>query len=462
MRHQLRPFTRLALFSLCLILPSSCLSEAETATGVPFPVRVVRPALLSSEETIQAGGSLIPRRELNLSSTGTGRLVYCPLREGDDFVRGQLLARLENPSLNLERARAQRSLERSQAALALSAQALFDLRSTLEKRVASLEKQKAERALALRRVQEGARKLRDSEALHEEGALSLETLRVARHEQACLEEQLEIIDLALDESSVGLRLCDLEAAGLLPEDHHGPALEPCSLERGSVLFEAFVRLHSRSLASEHDAARSLCDAARIDVEAVELALGELSLYAPFDGRVLSREAVEGMLISAGTGLVSIMENNDMDVVFRVGEREGRILARGMVADIHIPSLSYDGKGLLERIAALADSTSASLSARVAMGESPPGARPGLFARISIVLPREEEQLVVDRRALRRLTAGSALCFEIIADQVFERVLRTGESIESGIVILEGLSGDELLVLDPSGSLKGGDRVVCID
>ncbi len=451
------------VFCTLLLYLTSCVSEAEPPPVSVPEVRLVSLARVVRQETLCLGGTLVPHSELELSCSVGGRVVDVPLREGARFTRGSLLVRLENPSLELERDRARQGVAQAQAALDLRKQALDEVSVSIERRLAARSRERASRELALKRVEEGARKLGDVEVLYEAGAVSLEGLRNARHAQSCLEEELSLLDLSLAEGAIGLRVRDLKILG--PDTAAGFSADMVIGDDGppsKELFASLVALHSRTLKSERAAARAQVDASLLNLEAAERALKELDLRAPFDGRILSTFVQEGRLLSAGETLLSVMEGYTLDAIVQVGEQYASELVAGLAAQCLVPSLDAHFEGEVDIVAARADRSSAALPARIRLKGDAPGLKPGLFANISLVLPSSREEKLLPRSSVQLKDASSGRCFELIGTQVHERLLRLGEERDGYIAVLSGLREEALVVEDPQAGLKGGDHVISVD
>jgi RND family efflux transporter MFP subunit len=303
------------------------------------------------------------------------------------------------------------------------------------------------------------RKLEDLERLCEAGAVSVEALKSARHTQSCLEEELSLLDLSLAEGAIGIRMCDLAAAGSMIEGD-SPSLSVIGDEGppSPALFKALVALHSRSLQSEMTAAEALVEAALLDLEGAERALRELELRAPFDGRLLSCFVKEGSLLPAGKALVSVMDGSAWDVIVQIGEQYAADLSGGLPVACTIPAVNLHLEGRLDLVAGKADRTSASLPVRIRLEGDAPALRPGLYADISLALPAALEQEVLPRSSVRSKQGDTGSCFELIGSQVYERQLRLGKERNGYIAILSGLREEALVVRAPAPDLKGGDHV----
>lgn len=440
----------------------SCVSEVETTQDTAVQVELVSLEKALWSEELKMGGTLVPHRELELASTAAGRVQSVPLREGEPFKRGSLLVILENPTLVLERDRSIQRLAQSRAACELRKQALDEVAASLERRLASRARERASRDLAYKRVLEGARKLEDLERLCSAGAVSVEGLKNARHAQACLEEELSLLDLSLAEGAIGIRMADILAAGIDIGENVGSGLVIGDYGPPSpALLAALVALHSRSLESELVAATALVDAALLELDAAERALSELELRAPFDGRLLSTYVKEGTLLPAGKVLVSIMDDSGWDVVVQVGEYYAAELDRGLGAVCRVPAVDLDFPGTLDLVAGRADRSSASLPARIRLEGDAPVLRPGLYSDISLTLPSALEQKVLPRSSVRSTDGATGICYELIGTQVYERQLRLGQEREGSVAVLSGLRDEALVVRTPAPGLKGGDHVTAV-
>ncbi len=167
--------------------------------------------------------------------------------------------------------------------------------------------------------------------------------------------------------------------------------------------------------------------------------------------VAERYLDEGETISANTPLLQIMELDPIIVVFFVTERDYANLQLGQIAslvtDVY-PGEKFHGK--IERIAPIFDKSTRQARIELRVENSDLRLKPGMFARVTVVLKRIKKTTIVPEHALTKrnhqngvfvVNGNSVVWHEVqIGIRQGEQVQVTGEGLTGFVVIL----GQQLL------------------
>jgi cobalt-zinc-cadmium efflux system membrane fusion protein len=202
---------------------------------------------------------------------------------------------------------------------------------------------------------------------------------------------------------------------------------------------------------EAEQARAEAAAARAEHEAAQSALrsagpggagsgGRYVITSPFDGTVVSRDAVIGRNVTSETPLVEVADLTTMWAVLDVPERDAAAIRRGQAVTLAFPGLGGVGReGTIGRIGAAVDSLTRTVRARVDLPNTDRGLRAGLFVRARIEISEIHDALLVPRDAIQ-LAEGRALVFVRTAPGEFNPVpVRLGGHTNREIEVLDGLS-----------------------
>ncbi len=151
--------------------------------------------------------------------------------------------------------------------------------------------------------------------------------------------------------------------------------------------------------------RAMLSRAQSALESARIRLGYTEISADWTGgseqrQVAERYLDEGETVSANAPLLRIVELDPLTAVFYVSERDYALLSNGQRAELTTDS--YPGEVFIGEIARIAPVFSASTrQARVEVRVDNPQRRlkPGMFARISLVLERVEDARIVPQQAL---------------------------------------------------------------
>ena len=227
-----------------------------------------------------------------------------------------------------------------------------------------------------------------------------------------------------------------------------------------------LRLVERGFISKADIDRLTAtrDAAQARVEVARAQLGEqrartarLNIVAPESGLVLSRAVEPGQVVTGGSGvLFRIAKGGEMEMVARLSEDDLGKLAVGVRAEVTPVGTTQVFEGQVWQLSPVVDPQDRQGQARIALPYRPE-LRPGGFATARIasgtlVAPRLPESAILSDRN------GSFVYVVGRDDKVERRAVKTGLVTADGIAVIEGLSGNERVVLRAGGFLSPGDKV----
>lgn len=227
-----------------------------------------------------------------------------------------------------------------------------------------------------------------------------------------------------------------------------------------------LRLVERGFISKADVDRLTAtrDAALARVQVARASLGELSaraarlnVVAPAAGLILERRTEPGQVVSSGSGvLFRIAKGGELELAAQVSEGDLAGLTVGIPAEVVPVGTDQKFNGQIWQIAPVIDPQSREGRARIALSYDP-ALRAGGFAsaRIksgTVVAPLLPESAILSDQA-------GSFVYVIGADnKVVRRPVRTGMVTEQGIAVIEGLSGNERVVLRAGGFLSPGETV----
>ncbi len=206
------------------------------------------------------------------------------------------------------------------------------------------------------------------------------------------------------------------------------------------------------------------EAARARVQVAEAQLGELrarnarlNVTAPASGLILERNVEPGQVVGGGTGgLFTIARGGEMELLARVGEEEVSRLSTGATAQVTPIGTNQTYTGQIWQLSPTIDDQSRQGTARIALSYAP-GVRPGGFATATIrsgtmVAP------VLPESAILSDSEGSYVYVIDGENRAQRRAVTTGPVTSDGVVVSEGLTGAERIVLRAGGFLTPGETV----
>ena len=249
---------------------------------------------------------------------------------------------------------------------------------------------------------------------------------------------------------------------------------------------------SQSLAETDVVSQDQVDAAASRVRLAEAALSQSKanlavseasfqntlIRAPFSGVVVKKMAEvgesvapipPGVNISTSSGaIVALADMATLEVEADVSESNVAKLHSGQPAQVSVeafPDRSY--RAVLRQVIPTADRTKATVMVKVTILDKDKDLKPEMSAKATFLEPAKRDSAAVDSgkpivsvpKDAIATRNGKAVVFAVKDDKrVYELPIVTGNENQDQVIVKQGLSGSEQLVLRPSDKLKAGDVV----
>lgn len=435
-----------ALAVISALMPSCSQNLAHEAAVAPQPVRMIPVTTRETSEQVKGFGSLSFLKKFELSSPVDGVLESLYFREGEQISRGDIVALVKNPQINLAARRAEDAYSQALSALDIAMARLRDSEYSAEARFLSNEKSRDELRQAEISLEEGKRKSQNLELLYEAGGISDEAIREERFRLSQAVAQIALMEQELAIREVGLRERDLSAAGF-----------PIPSGKDELRL-ALIALASSAIRAEEGAARANLEAASREMESCRLLESELVIKSPGSGIIGARYIEEGERLRRDDRLLTILDMASLYAVFPVPESDAPKLRKGMAAQVFSGGEElYEGK--VDLVFPQADNQSFTFMVRIllAPGDGSP-LKPGMFARVSIPLDNPRKAVVIPEAALAMKKDNSGKVFTVRSNVLSERNVVLGSRLGDEREILSGLIPGEVVALGHASILREGAYV----
>ena len=221
-------------------------------------------------------------------------------------------------------------------------------------------------------------------------------------------------------------------------------------ERGLISADAFENIRY-----EMDSLRAAYNMARLELSYTEI-------KAPIDGVVADRYVKLGNTISADEPVFHISDMNPLLGYLHVPEREFRKLRPGQPVRISVDAIPEKTfSGVVARISPTVSPETGTFKVTVEVAASEGQLKPGMFGRFNIVFDMREQAILVHRSAI--IVGDIDTVVYVIEDGVARRrPITTGYTSDGNIEILEGLKGNEEIVIVGQSGLKDGTRISIVN
>lgn len=212
------------------------------------------------------------------------------------------------------------------------------------------------------------------------------------------------------------------------------------------------------------AAREELSRVRAEREALEAQRSNLSLVAPVDGLVVSRDADPGTTVVAGQAVVELIDPSTLWVNVRFDQIRARGLAAGLSAQITLRSQAGELlAGRVLRVEPLADAVTEETLAKVVFDQIPDPLPPiGELAEITITLPTLAATPVVPNAAIHHMDGRLGVWQVINGDLRFTPVSLGITDLEGRVQIREGLKVGDQVVVYSEKALNEHSRIHVVD
>ncbi|MDR7521740.1 MAG: efflux RND transporter periplasmic adaptor subunit [Armatimonadota bacterium] len=413
MGRLLRSLIILGVFVAAVIGAMQRINSRQAASEPPAPVRrpapLVRTLVVDATRLVEQStfpADVRASATVDIVSRMAGRLGAVLVGEGSQVAAGSLVARIDDPELELAVRQAEAAVEVQRARLA--------------------------------QLRAGPRPQEVAQA--EAGVAQAET-SLAQAER----------DLA--------RARQLFADGLVARAAVDRAETDTELARARLRAAreqlALVRQGPRP--EDIDAQAALVRQAEAQAAAARARLRELRITSPIAGVVTRVDVKPGAVISTQTVVATVATIRPIEVHVPLPETDLPRLRRTTVVRIRVDALPDRlFEGSIARVAPALDAASRSVRLVVVLPNGDQALRPGMFARATVVFDERQAILIPSDAIVRR--GEATLVFVVKDDTVEERVVRVGYVEGSRSEILEGLDPGESIVVAGQQGLRDGMKV----
>lgn len=393
--------------------------QDEPGGGIVKHVEVVRPRRQRlAREVVIPHATIESFERVEIAARVDGYVADVRVEIGDRVRQGDVLAVLDVPELEKDRAETQAELDAKEARLEAARSA------GVAAAQAKVESARAQQRVGEEEVARQTRALRFEEqdfarraALHADGALPDDAFEAAR--------------LRLDDARAAESVARAELAGL---------------EAGVRDSEAALAVAQAQVA----VAQAEAELARARVARLDTLLSFARVAAPFDGVVTRRMVDRGALVTAGasgkgTMLFELHRDDRMRLAVEMPESDVALVSPGTAA--RVEPFAFGGAALEATVSRLASALKLSTrTMRIELDLDNAGRRlsHGMAARVLFELDPREDALTIPAAAL--VVEGGATSVLVVVDDVVER-----RAVELGL--------DDGLTLEVTSGLEDGDLVI---
>ena len=379
------------------------------ATGPVRAVRVARPTP-SVAGSVVLPANLRPWQTATLNARASGYLAVWHQDLGARVKAGQLLAEIETPELDQELAQNE--------ALANEA-------------VAATAQAKAERNEAVAELN-----VAESQWARAKADLELVKSQLARREKLLLTHAISQEEYDTFQRQTEARAADVAAA------------------KSEI---AHRRTNLETRAAIIDVREATAKSRQSNVRRLKELLVFKKIVAPFDGVVTRRWAEVGALVTAGKDpLFTIEDMSRIRVQINVPQTYAMQTVPGAAALVTLPESTAPAvQGKITRVSNAVDSANRTMLAEIELLNESLGFQPGSYAQVTLTTPQNTAEWTIPTNTISMRVEGPHVAWVNDKNQIEVKRVSLGRNLGSRVAVVEGIRGDERLVVKPSDDLKEG-------
>ena len=206
-----------------------------------------------------------------------------------------------------------------------------------------------------------------------------------------------------------------------------------------------------------DAANARVQVAQATLGANRARIGRLDIRAPSAGLILSRSVEVGQVVSGGAGgLFRLARGGEMEMRAALSQQDMAAVRTGMAASVTPIGLGRSFAGTIWQVSPVIDPATRQGEVRISIPYDP-SIRPGGFAEAKIASGSTTAPLLPQSAVLSDVK-GSYVFIVNRANKVERRAIKVGTIDNEGVTVIEGLSGQETIVVSAGAFLNPGQKV----
>jgi membrane fusion protein (multidrug efflux system) len=211
--------------------------------------------------------------------------------------------------------------------------------------------------------------------------------------------------------------------------------------------------------SQLDTQRAARDSALARVQQVRADIGDRAVRAPFSGVLGLRQVSPGSLITPTTAIATLDDISRVYVDFQVPEASLASVRNG--SRVSGTAAAYPGQtfaGEVSAVDARIDPATRAVSVRADFANGEGLLRPGMLMDVRLFQPPRQAIAVPEIAVVQ--VGRDSFVYRVKEDGSVEQAgIQTGARREGRVEITKGLAGGETIVIDGTGKLRAGVKVV---
>ncbi len=193
-----------------------------------------------------------------------------------------------------------------------------------------------------------------------------------------------------------------------------------------------------------------------NLESLRLQLAKSKVYAPISGVVDRKLTKEGEYASPGAPIVQLLDVNNLKVEAAVPETYLRAVRKGEPVKVKFPALNQEQQARISLVGSTINNANRTFKVEARVRNTNGMLKPNLLAVMFIKESEQKEVVIVPLEVVQQEVSGKEYVFVLERGErsalARKMYVETGDSYGGNIIITEGLSGGETLIVEGARGL----------
>lgn len=240
-------------------------------------------------------------------------------------------------------------------------------------------------------------------------------------------------------------------------EKQGAELEK-SLELAKTAYERQKRLWDQNIGSEMQYLQAKNNKERLEksLESVSYQSSRANVYAPMSGYIDREFMQTGEIAAPGMPILQILNSNKLKAVADLPEQYLGKIKKGDQVEMMIPALDKKISGRVSLLGRSIDPANRTFKTEVSIANKGGILKPNLLVEMLLNDYTQQDAIVVPLSLVQDEIGGRKFVFVsetgIDGPMAVKKYVTPGESYDAEVIILEGLTGNETLIVDGARNL----------
>jgi len=287
----------------------------------------------------------------------------------------------------------------------------------------------------------------DTEALNGQKLAAEANLQAARAAAESAANQAAISKINLDAAQLNFdRTQQLFASG---------AVSQSSMDEAKDKLDIASQQFATASGPARSQAAAAVNSAYANLKNIEVQLGNTTIRSPIAGIITTQNVNPGQVVTANTTLITLVDTSSLKLKTAIGQDRVTQLTPGQQVSIYVDS--YNDRsfvGTISSIGPIAVSTGEVFPVEITLSNED-GLMAGMSARSTLII--KAQGIAVPLTAVQQEN-GQSFLFVAKEGQINRRLVRTGFGNDTEVLVLEGITEGEQVVITSLNSLTDGMQV----